>query len=138
MFTKKQIDQWILIGSSGDNCDVNHIFANRSNITSIKRDLVEMKVQIDRWNLITSDFIFNSTAKKFIRENLKNDLKINKNGPDKIWGNNIHYIDEMPYDKVLAIDLNNIPITNRNIALFEFNLSYIEKTVNLTSKIKIN
>lgn len=131
MFTKDQIDQWILLGLSGDNYSDKHIFANSVNLTGIKRDMLEMKVQIGRWQLITSDFIFNSSAKDFVRKSLSLSNNFEKSDDDIIWGSKIHYSDLLPPHMVLALDLIHTPISNRHVALFKFDLNHIKRLENL-------
>lgn len=128
MFTKNQIDQWISLGLTGDNYSEEHIFANRPILNNIKRDFLEMTIQIERWDLRTTDFIFNSLAKDFIRKSLSSHSDHNE---DMIFGSKIHYSELLPLQMVLAIDLIDTPISSRHIALFKFDLNHIKRVENL-------
>ncbi len=132
MFTKEQIDNWIAIGLAGDNHRKENIFIDRFEIGSIKRDLLEMKVLVDRWDTVTEYFIFNSIVKDFIRSHLDGleSLSCKDDNMDLIWGSKIHYSDNIPIDKCMAFSTENLP-AGRNIAVFEFNLDKIQRVQNL-------
>jgi hypothetical protein len=132
MFTKEQIDNWISIGLSGDNASKDNIFANRTDISTLKRDLVDMKVLVDRWDLLSTDFIFPIGMKNLLRENVKKDLDstIDPNR-DRIWGSNVHYVDTIPFNKCMILDLKSLPLSSRHVAVFDVDLRHIERVSNL-------
>lgn len=70
MFTREQINNWIQLYQTSDNC----IFAKENvepnqfaNRPFLKRDLVEAKVMVDRWDLVTTDWIFHTSKAQMIR-----------------------------------------------------------------------
>lgn len=132
MFTKDQINEWIAIGLSGDNQFDSNIFANRSQITGLKRDLIDMKIQVDRWDLISTDFVFHSLMKPIMEEYIKSDLEhTNDVNMDIIWGTNIHYVDCIPISKALVLDLQTLPFSGRHVSVFEVNLQHFQRIANL-------
>lgn len=132
MFTQDQINEWIAIGSSGDNSSEDNIFAKRPEIISLKRDLVDMKVLIDRWDLLSTDFIFHSLMEPLMKQYIKKDLEPTQDpNLDIIWGTNIHYIDTIPISKALVLDLVTKPFSSRHVAVFEVNLQHLQRVTNL-------
>jgi hypothetical protein len=64
-FTKDQINNWIELSKLSDNKD----FVGDPDLASrgfLKRDLVEAKVQVDRWNVVTTDWVFHTSKKDLI------------------------------------------------------------------------
>lgn len=78
MFTKNQIDNWISLYSLSDNKKdfVPEEFKSRP---FLKRDLIEAKVQIDRWDAVTNTWIFHSSKREMI-ENLFPEDKMDATG----------------------------------------------------------
>src|SRR5258708_6273004 len=68
MITKNQIDNWIALFNL---CDNKKDFKPDTivNRTFQKKDLLEAKVMIDRWDVVTTDWIFH-TSKKDLLESL--------------------------------------------------------------------
>jgi len=64
-FTKEQIQEYILMNMKGANFEEDSHFS-----TSLKMKLVEAKVLVDRWNLVSTDIIVHTSLKEFIRTNL--------------------------------------------------------------------
>jgi hypothetical protein len=139
MFTKEQIDNWIAIGLAGDNHDNNNIFFKEAVNPNFKRQMVEMKVLIDRWDLLTTDYVFHSflkpTLKLYYKDVVDIDVPRHPSNPsylvDKIWGANIHYVDTIPFTKALVLDLSSQPFSDRHVAVFEVNMVYIQRVANL-------
>lgn len=53
--------------NKSDNCDYkNSADILETNREFLKRDLVEAKVQVDRWNVVTTDWIFHTSKKEMI------------------------------------------------------------------------
>jgi hypothetical protein len=69
MFTKNQIDNWLELYELSDNRqDFGNLKApDFTNRPFLKRDLLEAKVMIDRWNNVTTDWIFHSSKKEMIK-----------------------------------------------------------------------
>jgi hypothetical protein len=95
-----QIEKLIKIAESGDNFKEESYFKDDKNLS---RRLLHGKVLIDRWNLITISFIFNTCHKNYVNQELITyDSNYDKSLPN-IWGADISFYDEMPEDKILVI-----------------------------------
>jgi hypothetical protein len=66
MLIKNQIDNWIQLYELSDNKKdfIQDSFSSRR--VFLKRDLVEAKIQIDRWSAVTNTWIFHSSKKDMI------------------------------------------------------------------------
>ena len=64
-FTKEQIQEYILVNMKGANFEEDSQFS-----TSLKLKLVEAKVLVDRWNLVSTDIIIHSSLKDLFRTTL--------------------------------------------------------------------
>ena len=64
IFTEKQIREYITLGK-GENGQLEF-----PETFSLKHKFAEAKILIDRWNLVTTDFVIHSSLKEFIRDNL--------------------------------------------------------------------
>lgn len=141
MFNQQEIDEWIEVAST-DSLESNDIvIMNLSNLGS-KRDLihflVELKVQVDRWDLVTTDFVFHPLVEPYVIETLGSDLESVLRDVDshsrgfQIWGTNIHFSPHLPVDSVLAIDIDNYKQhTIHAVALGKMDCSKIERLQNL-------
>jgi hypothetical protein len=65
MINKAQIDSWIQMYKTSDNCD-NEYFVPAIGRSFLKRDLVEAKCQVDRWSAVTNTWIFHSSKRDLI------------------------------------------------------------------------
>ena len=107
--TKEKIQQLIELNKTGVNFKNTNYFSN-----SIKRLFVEAKALIDRWDLVTTDFIVHLAHKEIIKENLKDSYDIVTTDqrppdiiiPDTIWGARIHYTYKIPKYYGLTLYLN--------------------------------
>jgi len=75
--------------------------------------ILEMKVQIDRWDLVTKLWIFNSSIKPFVLNSLKdhiNEVQNKESGKIEyyLWGAACIFTPNIQVDKILAIDNENI------------------------------
>lgn len=70
MFSKGQIDTWLELHSYSDNKE----YRDENPVTHelgqpfLKRHLVEAKVMIDRWDTVTTDWVFHSSRKEMIEK----------------------------------------------------------------------
>ncbi len=69
MFNKNQINKWIGLYSTSDNCENAERFSSSTDSTRpfLKRDVVEAKVQVDRWGSCTNHWIFHTSKKDMIK-----------------------------------------------------------------------
>jgi hypothetical protein len=69
MFTKNQISNWLELYELSDNRQDfgNMTVPDFTKRPFLKRDLLEAKVMIDRWNNVTTDWIFHSSKKEMIK-----------------------------------------------------------------------
>jgi hypothetical protein len=77
MFTKNQIDNWIDLYQLSDNKN-DFLQDSFNERVFLKRDLVEAKVQIDRWGTVTNVWIFHSSKKDMIHSLFPEDEAIYK------------------------------------------------------------
>jgi len=68
-FSKEQIQEYILMNMKGANFEEDSHFSK-----ALKMKLVEAKVLVDRWNLVSTDIIVHSSLKEFFRTNLGDSL----------------------------------------------------------------
>jgi hypothetical protein len=78
---------------------------------------------LDRWENFSSDIIFHSSKKDFVREKLGDFLSteiVYNVEVDSIWGATIYYLDDCPIDKGIMIDPASRAYTEngRHIAIF--------------------
>jgi len=66
MLTKNQIDNWIQLYELSDNKKDFIQDSFNSRRVFLKRDLVEAKVQIDRWGVVTNTWLFHSSKQGMI------------------------------------------------------------------------
>ena len=128
MFTKDQIDNWILFGENGDN---EIIEAPISTGNFLKRFLLDLKIQVNRWDYATEIIIFHIAAKSYITESLG--LEAVKNYIDEslmLWGVQIYFSPLMPDNKVLALSCDKLKLS-REIAAGKFDLEKLERLLNL-------
>lgn len=57
----------------------------------LKKDLIEAKVQVDRWRTVTTDWVFPTSQKTNIIS-----LFPELNDNNTIWGANVHFTDFLP------------------------------------------
>lgn len=84
---------------------------------SLKRFLVELKIQVDRWDLVTDNFVFHNDMSTIVKEFLSDDVWYNDR--HKIWGADIHFTNDIAKDHAYAIS-SVVPeenVENRHIAL---------------------
>src|SRR5882724_7791401 len=94
---------------------------------SFKRFLLELTVQVDRWNLIADSYYFNSLVKEYVCKNLI-DLEYSDNKETiSFWGKNLYFVDGFPVDKVLCVSSSLLasPIS-RNVSLGVVNYEEIK------------
>lgn len=70
MFTKNQIDYWLELNKTGENYRNDEYFI----FPSLKTKLLESKVLIDRWSVVTTDIIVHTSHKSFFNEELKGSI----------------------------------------------------------------
>jgi len=121
------------MGLRGENNLKSNVFLEHLDFKKIKLDLIEMQIMVERWDLVTTDFIFHYLMKDILREFLpknKHALEIGLEY-DQIWGAKIHYVDTIPISKALSLDLNTKPISDVHIAVFEVDVRHIQRVANL-------
>lgn len=98
MFLEKEIKKFLKLGKTGVNGNIRET----TSLNSLKRLLIEAKVLVDRWDLVTTHFIFNSDKIDYINKSLdiKLDIKIEHYSIDennkRIWGTRIITSDYCP------------------------------------------
>lgn len=136
MIEKEVIDAFILVGENSSNSIVQLDYLKADLLKSFKGFILDLKVQIDRWDLLTSDFLVHISLKPFVEIVFKNILNVIVNSPNEetyqIWGANLHFTSLIDPDKVLAIDLKNIdkledPSKGQHIAVGHINAKKILK-----------
>ena len=103
--TKEQVDGLISCAKAG----INYTEKSQQDFkeqTNLVRKLVEIKVSVDRWNIVVTNWFFHSSKKEFIRKELGDKLTTGFN-KDTMWGADFYYIDEMPEDMGLAVSMYN-------------------------------
>lgn len=88
-----------------DICELSIV--DNSNLSGgFKRFMLEMKMQIDRWDLVVSHFVFHSSVRPLVLEWLKMDTYTYQ---DKwmIWGAELVFTTDIVEDEVFAIDKVN-------------------------------
>lgn len=115
MFAKKDIDNFLILNKRGDNYSAQNDFHKSSLILK----LIEAKILVDRWGLISSDLIIHSSHKDYVHDSLnKRDFYEKSENETYIWGVKIHYIDECPPNKGILLSYPNNSVDGRNIAVF--------------------
>jgi hypothetical protein len=122
MYSKDQINEWLNLNCDSDSDNDKSSELDYFNV-SLKLKLVEAKILVDRWGNLTSDIVFHSSKKDFVREKLGSALTtkiVYSMEVDSIWGINIHYSDECPPDKGIMIDASGRAHTEnaRHISVF--------------------
>lgn len=103
MITSEKINHWLSIAPITN--DVVVFDVGDDPFKRMKRFLVDLKVQIDRWDLLTEAFIFNENIKVLVGDVLK-DKNINNDGTWNMWGTDLLFSNDIPIDKVLAISFD--------------------------------
>lgn len=77
------------------------------NLTvQLKRFLLEMKMQVDRWDLIVDTYVFHTSVKSAVLDILFKDLDL-QDDEYSLWGAKLYFIDSVPQNNVFAFDLAN-------------------------------
>jgi hypothetical protein len=112
MFSKEDIDELLRICESGEN------YIDSPHIDSPLLRVVEAKVQIERWDLCVTNYIFHTSMEGFVSQSLKGKITASTG---QIWGADISYSDFCPVDIGIAVDMNvySDQIENgRHVAVF--------------------
>jgi hypothetical protein len=123
------IDNLLSINVTGENNvdDDPEYFSDKSYSTNnFKRKILEAKVLIDRWDNITTVFIFHPFHKETVRQGLKDSIDIHLEGIDvdesydTVWGAKIFYTNECPINIGIAwaADPTAHTTNGRHVAVF--------------------
>lgn len=85
--------------------------------SSLKRFLVEMKVQVDRWDLVTDNFVFHHNVEFVVKELLSDDLWYKDK--HKLWGADLTFTDQIAGDHVFGFSSTKSveDVGNRHIVM---------------------
>jgi hypothetical protein len=100
---KLQVYSLIKLASAGENYTEESQCLLRQEPSLVKK-MLEAKILVDRWNIVVTDFIFNSSKKLYVEEQLASKFLY---GTDRIWGAKINYLDIMPDNCGLALSLSD-------------------------------
>jgi hypothetical protein len=102
MISQEDIVDW-LKNASSINDVVEFDLGEAIHLSNkFRRHLVELKFQIDRWDLVTDTFILNTSLKPLVKELLGQHCDINADGQIKIWGSTFYFSDAIPIDYILG------------------------------------
>lgn len=86
---------------------------------SFKRFLLELKVQVDRWDLVTDNFVFHNNISDIVKKMLSDVYYDYYNNQYSIWGAVLHFTNDIAKNHVYAVS-SIIPKDNdenRHVAL---------------------
>lgn len=129
------INELIKIAESNDaeNTIINYELKSFPVDKTLKRFILELKVQIDRWDLLSNLIIFNSALEEFVIESLAADLYKNKNQEYCLWGAEVLFISDCPPNRVLMLDALNTTPEYRHVALGKIDGELIKRYQELKS-----
>lgn len=139
MFSQIQIEEWVNLTDQSFSIENNDIIEMGSLNLGTDRDLkiflLELRSQVERWDLITTNYIFHPLFEEHILETLIKDLDVIRTLSIKqmrLWGSDLTVSPFMPLDKVLAIDIQTLnPIQPKCVALGKIDLTLIKRLNNL-------
>lgn len=122
-FTTKQIlTSWMMIdiflelAKHGEN---DKYTDNWNPKDPLKRLLIEAKIQIDRHNLVTNNYIIHPKHEQHFRTQ----LNIPDNEDVSIWGGDIHFSENCPEDLGIALCFISFDMefSSKNVVVFPIN-----------------
>jgi hypothetical protein len=104
MISKSRINELIELFNASDNADFElEEFGNRG---LLKRDLVEAKVQTDRWGVCLNKWVFHSSMEQLVKALFEKENKAN-NENFCIWGADVIFTDNIEPDIAIGMCVNN-------------------------------
>ncbi len=103
MFSYGRILELLEIYELSDNSK-DYVQSPMEGRTLLSRDLIEGKVQIDRWNQFLTDWIFHTSKKDLIKSLFGVE---EKDGAFTIFGANINFSDHINPNLIIGLCLNN-------------------------------
>ena len=100
IFKEATIKDLLILAEMGEN--------SKNDITdepTLTRKLIGAKVLVDRWNNVVTDIIIHSSHKEKVIEELMKNIYFNTDSDPCIWGATIHFVEDIPGNKGLAISL---------------------------------
>lgn len=137
MFSQIQIDDWISLTDQSLSLENNDFvemgLSHNGTAPDLKRFLVDLQIQVERWDLLTSHLIFNHLLEPYIMTSLVKEYAHSNMGTQIVlWGSVLIFSPFMPIDKVLAIDTQTLnPIVPKCTALGKIDIKQIERLHNL-------
>lgn len=98
---------------------------------------LEMKVQVDRWDLAINNWLINYSIKPFVLHSMKNHINkvVNKEtGATEylLWGGEITFTPDIQIDKIIAIDSNHMSYDDMRYAcLGKVSLPDIQRMIDM-------
>jgi|SRR6185436_4290684 len=133
----KFLNELVLIGEDFDA--ENHVieFLNiidfSSKITTLKKLILDMEVQIVRWDLAATDLFFNSDLYQYVIDTLGKDL-YRKNGSIYLWDIQLHFLDDFISDRILCLNryLENLEtLKTRYISVAKIDTKIVKRLLDL-------
>jgi len=97
--------------------------------------ILEMKVQVDRWDLVVKKWFIHSLIKPFILHNLKSHISEALNNGQieySLWGAEVIFTPDTQIDKIIAIDSDNTSYDDMRYAcLGKLDLSGIQRLLDM-------
>lgn len=86
MYTNGQIKTWFELFETSDNKNNYEEFSREAadKRCFLKRDLIEAKVQVDRWDAVTNVWVFNPCRKEMISKLFKEELSNKSSGQNAL------------------------------------------------------
>jgi len=104
--SKFLVDQLISVYESGENYQDKE---NQPSAPTFRTRMVEGKILVDRWNLISTDIIVNSDWKDFVIEQCRKlDPGACLDDSCMMWGMDVYFSDNLPKDMCIMLSLDGI------------------------------
>lgn len=117
----------LLVVAEGVN-SVNSTIIFDDSFKIFEGNLIELKVQIDRWDKITVGFVFNKSIKSLV-------LNLLQSNSLQLWGADLMFSEFIPQNKILAFSyIEDIDfIDPKTVSLGILNSNQVNKLLNLKS-----
>lgn len=124
---EKDVINKLLVVAEGVN-SVNSTIIFDDFLKSFEGNLIELKVQIDRWDKITVGFVFNKSIKSLV-------LNLLQSNSLQLWGADLMFSEFIPQNKILAFSyIEDIDfIDPKTVSLGILNSNQVNKLLNLKS-----